>query len=199
MSFDLFVVVVEGFRKFWIFLGFGGSGGLVGGGFRLLIEGRGFRRGLRFSFDFLLGVSVFGFCCLVSNFGLSGNLGLLFVIVVGSEFSDTELGSRGFLGRFSKNLGCGRFLSKALVSGCENLRGGFRYSICRKFLGSRLNSGFEDVLGRSSCSGWGRFLESGLKFDCRGFLGSVLISGFEDVLERLLNLGCGGFLGRLFS
>lgn len=72
---------------------------MAGGGPRLLTEGRGLRRGLRLSLDPPLVVSAPGLCCLAPNPGLSGNLGLPPATAVGSELSDTEPGSRGFLGR----------------------------------------------------------------------------------------------------
>lgn len=108
----------------------------------------------------------------------------------GSELSEKEPGSRGFLGRF---------LGREPGSGWESLRGGPRHSGCRNFEGNTLNSGSEDVLERLVGSGCGGFLESTLNSHWRGFLGTTLTSGSEDVLVRSPNSGGRGFLGRSFS
>lgn len=176
---------------------------MAGGGPRLLTEGRGLcrggRSGLRPSLDPPLWVSAPDLCCLVPNPGLSRNLGPELALAVGSELSEREPGSGGFLERFPKNSVCPGFLGRALGSGCENLRGCPWLSGLVNLLGSRLTSGSEDVLGRLPSSGWGGFLESALNSDCLGLLGNTQTSGSEDVLVRSPNSGCRGFLGRSFG
>lgn len=175
---------------------------MAGGGPRLLTEGRGLRRGgrpgLRPSLDPPLWVSAPDLCCLTPNPELSGNLGLELTMAVGSELSEREPGSGGFLERFPKNSICPGFLGRALASGCENLRG-CSWPSGLVNLGSRLTSGSEDVLGRLPSSGWEGFLESALNSDCLGLLGNTQTSGSEDVLVRSPNSDCRGFLGRSFG
>lgn len=118
-------------------------------------------------------------------------------MAVGSELSETEPGSAGFLGSAVRKSGCRCCLDAALGSGWESLRGPPGRGGCRHFLGSEQNSGSEDVLERLSSLGCGGFVEGTLSSGCCGLLGSTLTSGSDDVLERSPSPGCKGFLGNV--